>query len=313
MCDGLRCGFDTLIHPYPDNVSESRNLQSAYKQPDIVDDLIQKETAKGFLLGPFIKPPFEVYRVSPIGVAEGKYSKKKRLIVDLSAPHSDPQNDSINDLIDKEQCSLSYVTIDDAIAIIQEYGENSLLCKTDICDAFKLIPIKPDQWRYFGIKWRNQYYFYHRLAFGCRSSPKIFDLLSQAICWIAANNYGLEKILHLLDDFLVNSKPMENGNQVMTCLKDIFHRLNVPISLPKTVGPCTIIEYLGIILDSTKMEARLPADKIQRITEFLHTMENKHSCTKRQSRVLGQKRDRTSALLALYSGESSVAYSMAIA
>ena len=31
------------------------------------------------------------------------------------------------------------------------------------------------------------------------------------------------------------------------------------------------------------------------------------------SRVLGQKRDRTSALLALYSGESSVAYSMAIA
>ena len=31
------------------------------------------------------------------------------------------------------------------------------------------------------------------------------------------------------------------------------------------------------------------------------------------SRVLGQKRDRTRALLALYSGESSVAYSMAIA
>ena len=31
------------------------------------------------------------------------------------------------------------------------------------------------------------------------------------------------------------------------------------------------------------------------------------------SRVLGQKRDRTRALLALYSGESSVAYSMAAA
>ena len=152
--------------------------------------------------------------------------------------------------------------------------------------------------------------FYHRLAFGCRSSPKIFDLLSQAICWIAANNYGLEKILHLLDDFLVISKPMENGNQVMTCLKDIFNRLNVPISLPKTVGPCTIIEYLGIILDSTKMEARLPADKIQRITEFLHTMENKHSCTKRQMlQLLGHL---NFAMRVILPGRAFVSYLIAV-
>ena len=33
--------------------------------------------------------PFPVYRVNPIGVAEGKYSNKKRLIVDLSAAHDD--------------------------------------------------------------------------------------------------------------------------------------------------------------------------------------------------------------------------------
>jgi hypothetical protein len=56
---------------------------------------------------PFCKPPFEHYRVSPLGVATGKYSQKKRLILDLSSPHSKDVA-SINDIIDKEQCSMSY-------------------------------------------------------------------------------------------------------------------------------------------------------------------------------------------------------------
>ena len=47
-------------------------------------------------------------------MAEGKYSKKKRLILDLSAPHNDTDL-SINDLIDKAQCSMLYIKIDDAI------------------------------------------------------------------------------------------------------------------------------------------------------------------------------------------------------
>jgi hypothetical protein len=48
-----------------------------------------------------------MYRVSPIGIVEGKYSGKKRLIVDLSSPHDSEEHSSINNLIDKEQCSLT--------------------------------------------------------------------------------------------------------------------------------------------------------------------------------------------------------------
>ena len=47
----------------------------------------------------------------------------------------------LNDLIDMDQFSLSYFKIDDAIAAIQLAGQGAGLCKTDIVDAFKLIPI----------------------------------------------------------------------------------------------------------------------------------------------------------------------------
>lgn len=188
-------------------IRECRNLRSALQNMDTFDELLSKEVEKGFLAGPYEAPPFESYRVSPLGIAEHKYSKKKRLIVDLSAPHNNETHPSINELIDKQECSLSYVKIDDAIQIIVQCGQGALMCKTDISDAFKLIPILPSQYHLFCVKWRNSYYYYTRLSFGCRSSPKIFDQFSQAICWIAQNNYNIESILHLLDDFLTIDKP----------------------------------------------------------------------------------------------------------
>jgi hypothetical protein len=65
---------------------ECRNNFSARSQPAIVKDLIDKQCEKGFLSGPYKIPPFKKYRVSPLGLAERKYSKKKRLILDLSHP-----------------------------------------------------------------------------------------------------------------------------------------------------------------------------------------------------------------------------------
>ena len=46
------------------------------------------------------------------------------LILAVSSPHQSENHCSINDLIDKDTCSMSYVKIDDAIDIILKYGRN---------------------------------------------------------------------------------------------------------------------------------------------------------------------------------------------
>ena len=138
---------------------------SARLQPVVVRDLINSEVSKGYLLGPFIQPPFNVFRISPIGVAEGKYSRKKRLKVDLSAPYDKEGVLSINELIDKEQFSLSYVTIDDAINLILKYGQGAVMNKFVLVDAFKMVPIKKDFWNCFGIKWDKEVLFLSSIMF----------------------------------------------------------------------------------------------------------------------------------------------------
>ena len=153
---GLREGFFTVISEPPVASLECPNNLSAKAQPEIVSQLIMKEVKKGFLVGPFRTPSFSLYRVSPLGLAEGTYSGKARLIVDLSAPHNSDKHTSLNELINTEEYSLSYVKLDDVIHGILDRGQGSWLCKTDIVDAFKQIPIHPSLWHLYGVKWNGE-------------------------------------------------------------------------------------------------------------------------------------------------------------
>lgn len=295
----------------PLNSKVCKNLRSAQSNPADVDSLIEVEVNKGFLAGPYKQLPFNSYRVSPIGLVQGKYSLKKRLIFDLSAPHNDINNPSINGLIDKEECSLTYVKIDDAIKQILIYGTGAKMCKTDIKDAFKLLPILPTQYHLFCIKWHESLYFSKRLCFGCRSSPKIFDVFAEALCWIAQNNYNIKFIMHLLDDFLTIDGPDQDASVTMSSLLAMFNSINVPLSEQKTVGPSTVLEYLGIILDSAKMEARLPTDKVQRISLMLESFMNRKTCTKRELlQLLGHLNFASRVILP---GRSFVSYLLSVA
>lgn len=310
LIQGFKIGFDTGISSLPQTCYECDNLLSAKRQPESTYELLQTEVERGYVVGPFNSVPFELYRISPLGIAVGKYSGKKRLIVDLSAPHDNDEHPSLNELIDKEEFSLSYVTIDTAIRKIKTLGKGAWLCKVDIKDAFKLCPIKESLWPYYGVKWFNNYYFFTRLVFGSRSSPKIFDCLSEAVCWILENNYGINHILHLLDDFLTIDKPDSMPDRTMAILTLVFNKLGIPLSETKTVGPVTELEYLGIILDSFRMEARLPVDKIRRISSILSSFRDKKSCTKLE--LLSLLGHLNFACRVIYPGRAFVSYLIAL-
>ena len=280
LTSGCRNGFDVGLSEYPSVPYFCRNNLSARNDPIKTTELINDELRKGYLIGPFHEPPFEVYRINPISLAQKKYSDKKRLVVDLSAPHNDSENQSLNELISKEEFRLSYIKFEEAIEIIQRLGRYTWLCKTDLHDAFKQLPVREQDWPWLGIFWQDRYYFYTRLVFGCRSSPKIFDTLSQAIVWIAKHNYGISHMLHLLDDFLVLDAPAADADRSMAILTLIMNKLRLPYSKPKTVGPCTQLEYLGLLVDTADMQCRLPPDKLSRTTKFIHDFLGRSKCSK---------------------------------
>ena len=268
------------------------------------------------MIGPFTSPPFPTPRISPVGIATRKYSGKKRLIIDLSSPHGS-SIPSINSLIPSSDFSLQYSTVTHAISLIRQAGRGAWLAKADITSAFKVLPIHPDSWHLFGVCWKEKYYFAVRLTFGCKSSPKLFDNLSELLCWILLNNYRIPFLVHLLDDFLTIDPPTSPPAHSLSCLKTAFATLGVPLAEDKTEGPLTSIEFLGIRLDSISYQASLPQEKLNRITLIICNFSDTHSCTKQQllqllghlnfaTRIIPQGRSFIAHLLSLASSVPSL-------
>lgn len=114
LCSSLEFRFDTIVAYESINSYECKNALSARKNPLVVDELLYNEIQRGYVKGPYPSPPFESYRVGSLGISSHKYSGKKRLIFDLSSPHNNA-DPSINELINRDRCTLSFVRIDGAI------------------------------------------------------------------------------------------------------------------------------------------------------------------------------------------------------
>ena len=64
---------------------------------------------------------------------------------------SAPPDSSINDGIDKEEFTLRYATIDNAVQMINRLGSNSLLAKIDIKSTFRTLPVRVEDRELLGI------------------------------------------------------------------------------------------------------------------------------------------------------------------
>ena len=268
----------------------SRNLPTALSQPSIVTENLSREVDLGRVAGPFPSPPLPNFQVSPIGLVPKKHSPKFRTIFHLSFPKSGET--SINASISKEDFSLQYITIDNAIKGILRLGQGCFLAKTDIESAFRLIPIRPSDYELFGMYWEGSFYYDKVLPFGLRSAPFLFNLLSEAIEWILLHHCHISFVCHILDDFLIIKPSPPTPPFSLPCKQSLssmlmtFRNLGIPIAVNKTEGPCTTLEFMGIILDTVRMEARLPADKVERIQASLALFQTKKTCTLKELQSL---------------------------
>ena len=132
------------------------------------------------------------------------------------------------------------------------------------------------------MRWKQQLYIDTCLPFGLRSAPKLFNVLADLLLWILEQQ-GVSPIMHYLDNFLTLAPP-----DSMTCqrnldiIKSVCLHLGVPLAFEKVKGPSTSLTFLGIVLDTVRMEARLPTDKLCRIRHQVKAWLTRKKATKRQ-------------------------------
>ena len=265
LVQGFANGFSLQNIKYTTNDSD-KTLSSARIRPDIVDKKIDKELKANRVAGPFLESPFHEPVFSPLGLVPKKIAGEFRVIHHLSYP----EGSSVNDGIPKSESTVQYTSISEAIKIIVKFGSNCYLAKSDIQSAFRIIPVSPNDYHLLGFKWKNRCYFDRCLPMGASSSCAIFERFSTALEWIVKNYITNTAVLHVLDDFLFISPKFEDCQSALRIFLRLCSDIGIPIANDKTVGPFTILPFLGIELNTVSMSASLPQDKIEKFMSLIN-------------------------------------------
>ncbi len=211
---------------------------------------------------------------SPFGIIPKKGKPGKwRLIVNLSAP----EGLSVNDGIDRKLSSVKHISVDDVVKRVLQVGP---IAKADVRKAYRNVPVHPcDRW--LGMEWEGTTFVDGALPFGLRSAPLLFTAIGDAVEWLAKRR-GATWLQHYIDDFVAVGKLESNEcADTMKSFKEACSLLGMPLDPAKEEGPATLVSFLGIELDSVKMEVRLPGEKLGRLRKWLREWKGMKACRKR--------------------------------
>ena len=277
--NGFNLGFRGTINELP-----LRNNKSARDIPDKVSQAIAKEISRGHTAGPFTEKPFPHCHVSPIGAAP-KPDGSCRLVLDLSQP----SGDSVNDNINKAEFPCNYTHFDAATDLVFRMGRGCYLTKIDIKHAYRLLPVRKEDWPLLVYYWKGFYYVDYVLPFGGRSSACLFNSFADLVCWVLNEKFQL-LIIHYSDDFLMFSRNDLNvALEHLRQLKKAFKHLNIPVADDKLIGPETNLPYLGIEIDTVHFTISIPEDKVNEIMEQMPWWCGRRTCKLRDLQSLNGK------------------------
>ena len=178
-------------------------------------------------------------------------------------------------------CTCHYTSVDRAAEQILAWGKGSLMAKMDIREAYRNIPVAPEDRHLLGFRWKDTIFIDKVLPFGLRSAPLIFTAVADALTWIM-HKRGVTWAVHYIDDFLTIGRPgCEECWQNMKQMEATAALAGLPIEPEKSQGPTTRLTFLGIEIDSLEGELRLPNDKLQALREALQSWRGRKASKKR--------------------------------
>ena len=117
------------------------------------------------------------------------------------------------------------------------------------------------------------------LPFGLQTARRIFNFFAKGLHWILASRSSAA-ITHYLDDFLAIFTAADRAAAIEYehTFEAICRDLGLQIKIAKNCSGTTV-EFLGLIIDTIRMEARLPVDKKERGLQLIHNLVLQKSCS----------------------------------
>ena len=275
---GVTDGFPIVDEDVPQYECENYSSITSAENKGKMDEILRRELDEG-CVSPAISKPTCIHALGAVPKGVGKI----RHITDCSRPLHVSVNNHCSTLLEE----FSFKNISTAVGML-EGGE--FLSVIDIKSAYRAVPIKEDHRKYQGFSWEldgaTKYYVDNRMCFGLRLGPSYFNRLSCFIYEILSVFYGL-RVVNYLDDFLSVSDSLEEALNARDLIVKTLRFLGFHVAFDKLIYPSKCVTFLGIILDTDRMELRLPEGKLHKLLDLLNGHLSKKKVSKKDLESIG--------------------------
>ena len=269
VLDIISEGYKLPFVNFPGRCYLNNNL-SARNHPEFVQQAILELLSRD-CIEEHSEPPF---CVNPLTVAQGK---KLRLVLDLR---------HVNSFLRKQ--TFKY---EDLRSLSKMFEQNVWFFTWDLESGYHHVDIFPEHRKYLGFAWpfdgNMRFFSFKVLPFGLSSACFCFTKLLRPLVkrW---RSMGHNSFVYL-DDGCCGQPDKISASAASTIQqKDLLH-CGLKINLAKSsLDPMQVGEWLGFIIDTIRMEFRIPTKKLSKIKEQLAGVLASGNATFRQlSRIAG--------------------------
>ena len=167
------------------------------------------------------------------------------------------------------------------------------MAKIDLKDAYFMIPMGQEDRDFLKFQWKEKTYQFTCLPFGLSSAPWVFTKTTRPVV-ATLRELGLRLVIYI-DDILIMA---ETESLMKDHIVAVIYLLGFVINHPKSVlTPTQEIEFLGFTVNSTKMELKLPGEKIKKIwAETGKVLQSPTVSALALSRIIGKMNAATQAI-----------------
>ena len=198
-----------------------------------------------------------------------------------------PRGRAINNFMSSTFKPFSYNSIGSVVSLMDK---EDFMCVVDLKSAYRSVNIRGSQTGFQGFSWNfgegDRYYKSNRMTFGLRCAPYIFDKISNFLV-VLAKSYGVEKIVNYLDDFIVVASSEAECLRQRNILIELMEFLGFNVSYNKVTEPSRVCIFLGITIDSEKMELSLPQAKVDKMKVFIEDCIGRNFVSKKTLQKVG--------------------------
>ena len=149
-------------------------------------------------------------------------------------------------------------------SVLLSVCQGDWMASIDLKEAYLQVPIHPASRHFLRFMFRDTAHLFTALCFGLSTAPQVFTRVMAPVSAML-HSMGF-RMRRFLDDWLVQSASWESLLRDLQTVLQLCHELGIVVNPQySNLVPSQVVQYLGVVIDSTSFRASPSEERISRL------------------------------------------------